>query len=122
MNQKIGKKIRTFRKQKGLSQETMADKLNISRSAYSRIETGETSAWVHHIEDICRELDVQLEELLFNPESLEQNNSDHASAVQNYTNKDIHITINQISEKLIEQYERRIEELTRKVQELDNKK
>ncbi len=121
MNTKIGKKIRTIREKKGFSQETMADKLNISRSAYSRIETGETSAWVHHIEDICKELNVQLEELFFTPESLEQNNSDQASAVQNYTNQDTHITINQISEKLIEQYEKRIEELTKRIQDLENK-
>ncbi|HLV23327.1 MAG TPA: helix-turn-helix transcriptional regulator [Moheibacter sp.] len=46
MNTKIGKKIRTIREKKGLSQEAMADRLNISRSAYSRIETGETSGCI----------------------------------------------------------------------------
>lgn len=122
MNQKIGKKIRAFRKQKGLSQEIMAEKLNISRSAYSRLEKGETSAWIHHIENICNELDISTEELLFSPESLEQNNIDNAFVVQNYNNKDTNININQIFEKLIEQYERRIEELTKRVQELENKK
>lgn len=122
MNTKIGKKIRTLREQKGFSQEIMADKLNISRSAYSRIETGETSAWVHHIEDICKELEIQPEELFLGPDSLEQTNNDNASAVQNYTNQDTHITINQISEKLIEQYEKRIEELTRRLSELEGKR
>ncbi len=122
MNTKIGKKIRTLREQKGFSQEAMADKLSISRSAYSRIETGETSGWVHHIEDICKELDIKPEELFLGPESLEQTNNDNASAVQNYTNKDTHITINQISEKLIEQYEKRIEELTKRIQELESRK
>lgn len=122
MKANIGKRIKQIRKERGLSQEVMADKLNISRSAYSRIETGETSAWVHHIEDICKELDVPFEKILFSPESLEQNNSDNASAVQNYTNTDTHITINQISEKLIEQYEKRIEELNKRIQELETRK
>lgn len=46
MNKKIGKRIRKKREKKRLSQEAMADKLNISRSAYSRIELGTTTAWV----------------------------------------------------------------------------
>jgi len=97
MNTKIGNKIKTFREQKGSSQEIMADKLHISHSAYSRIETGETSAWTHHIEDICKELKIQPEELLQNTETVFHPNNDHSSAVQNYTNQDNHITINQIS-------------------------
>lgn len=64
MNKKIGKRIRKKERKKRLSQEAMADKLNISRSAYSRIELGTTTAWVHHIENICETLNLQPEELL----------------------------------------------------------
>ena len=36
----IGDKLRKLRNQKGLSQEEMAEKLNISQQVYSRIENG----------------------------------------------------------------------------------
>ena len=34
----IGHKLKNLRKQKGLSQEEMAEKLNMSQQVYSRIE------------------------------------------------------------------------------------
>ena len=118
MNTTIGKRIRILRENKGYSQEIMADKLNMSRSAYGRIETGETNAWASHLEDICTQLEVEPEELFKTPENLHQTNSDNASAVQNYTNKDTHITINQLSEKLIELYEKRIKDLEEELHKL----
>jgi len=47
MNIQIGSKIRRLRENKGFSQEEMAERLQISRSAYSRIESGETNSWVN---------------------------------------------------------------------------
>ncbi|GHT19512.1 hypothetical protein FACS189429_7260 [Bacteroidia bacterium] len=120
MNTKIGNRIRTFREQKGLSQEIIADKLHISRSAYGRIETGETNKWIDHIEDLCRELDIKPEDL-FAPDNLVQNNSDNASAVQNHTQHDTHITINHLSDKVIELYEEKIKFLEREIERLKNK-
>jgi len=40
MNTSVGKKIRILRKQKGLSQEQVAEHLHISQSAYARMESG----------------------------------------------------------------------------------
>lgn len=37
---KIGEKIRIFRQQKGYSQENLAQMLDISLNAYSKIEAG----------------------------------------------------------------------------------
>ena len=110
MNTKIGSRIRTLRNSKGVSQEEMADRLHISQSAYSRIETGESNNWVHLIDKLCLELQVKPEEL-FESEGLVQNNSDNASAVQNHTQHDTHITINQLSDKVIELYEDKIKML-----------
>ena len=110
MNTKIGTRIRTLRNSKGVSQEEMADRLHISQSAYSRIETGESNNWVHLIDKLCLELQVKPEEL-FESEGLVQNNSDNASAVQNHTQHDTHITINQLSDKVIELYEDKIKML-----------
>ncbi len=110
MNTKVGEKIRLKRENKGYSREEMAEKLNISRSAYARIERGETNSWINHIDKLSEELDIKLEDLLANSDNHITTNQDNASAVQNNTHNDTHITINQISEKIIELYEERLKE------------
>ncbi|GEN69806.1 helix-turn-helix domain-containing protein [Chryseobacterium rhizosphaerae] len=119
MNTQIGNKIRRLRENKGFSQEEMAEKLQISRSAYSRIEGGETNSWVNHIEKLCKELDMKVEDLLINSDNNINTNQDNASAVQTNTHQDTHITINHLSEKVIELYEERITELKEKVKQLE---
>ncbi|MDR2206371.1 MAG: helix-turn-helix domain-containing protein [Flavobacteriaceae bacterium] len=121
MNNKLGNRIRILRENKGMSQEKMAEKIGLSKSAYGRIETGETNNWVHLIDKICQELSTTPEEL-FAPDSLVQNNNDNASAVQNHTQHDTHITINQLSDKVIELYEEKIKSLEEKIQELQGNK
>lgn len=93
MNTTIGKRIRTYREEKGFSQEELAEKLHISRSTYQRIENGETNSWINHIEKICTSLEVNLDEILKPEEGYTQINSnneltnDNASGViQNQTN------------------------------------
>jgi len=95
----------------------MADRLHISQSAYSRIETGESNNWIPLIEKLCIELDIKPEEL-FASEGLFQNNSDNASAVQNHIQHDTHITINQLSDKVIELYEEKIKRLESEIDRL----
>jgi transcriptional regulator with XRE-family HTH domain len=53
MNDAIGKTLKALRKNNGLSQETVANYLNISQSAYSRIETGESNSWTFHFKKLC---------------------------------------------------------------------
>ena len=55
----IGKQIKALRKNKGVSQETVADYLNISQSAYSRIENGNSHSWACYDEKICIYIQVQ---------------------------------------------------------------
>lgn len=93
MNTTIGKRIRTYREEKGFSQEELAEKLHISRSTYQRIENGETNSWINHIENICNSLEVKLDDILKPEEGYTQINSnneltnDNASGViQNQTN------------------------------------
>ena len=45
MNQEIVEKIKRLRISKGLNHLDMADKLNVTRSAYQRLESGETYSW-----------------------------------------------------------------------------
>jgi len=120
MNTQIGNKIRRLREGKGFSQEDMAEKLQISRSAYSRIESGETNSWVNHIEKLCKELDMKAEDLLINSDNNINTNQDNASAVQATTQQDTHITINHLSDKVIELYEERIKEKDKMIQQLQD--
>lgn len=119
MNAKIGRKIRSFRESKGISQEQMADKLNISQSAYSRMENGESNSWVQHIEKLSGEFGIKPEELFNDFDSINQNEMEnHSSAVFNHVYSNAHITINTLSEKLIELYETKIKFLEDEIEKL----
>lgn len=64
MNRIIGKKLKTLRQSKKLSQEQMADFLHISLSAYARIERGESSSWASHFNKICEVFEITPEDLV----------------------------------------------------------
>lgn len=109
MNKTIGKRIRNFREAKGFSQEELAERLKISRSAYQRLENGETNSWINHIESICDTLEVTVDELLKTDDGNVQintensaNESSNNNMIQNQTNN------YNLPDKLIEQYETRI--------------
>jgi hypothetical protein len=53
-------------------------------------------------------------------DGLVQNNSDNASAVQNHTQHDTHITINHLSDKVIELYEEKIKFLEAEIRRLQS--
>jgi len=103
MNVLVGKKIRTLRKQKGLSQEQVADHLHISQSTYARIENGESHSWSSYIEPISKLFEIQPEDLVKTEKVIINNNQQGGSSNNGYI-------INQLSEKLIEQYEQRLKD------------
>lgn len=74
MNSLIGKKIRNLREQKGFTQEELAERLNISRSTYQRIEKGDTNTWADYLKNLCTELEVQPEDIV-SSDSVFSNNS-----------------------------------------------
>jgi len=61
---KIGQKIRKIRKAHGLSQEELAEKVNISTTHMSHIETGNTKLSLPVLVDIAMILNVKTDELL----------------------------------------------------------
>lgn len=109
MNTSIGKRIRSYREERGFSQEELAEKLNISRSTYQRIENGETNSWINHIENICTSLDVELDDILKPEEGYtqinrnnEQTNDNNASGmIQNQTNN--YNSSDKLTESLLDQ-------------------
>lgn len=60
----IGQRIRRYRKEKGLSQEQLAEKVNISVTHMSHIETGNTKLSLPVLVDIANTLQVTADSLL----------------------------------------------------------
>ena len=61
----IGQRIRRYRKEKGLSQEQLAEKVNISVTHMSHIETGNTKLSLEVFYNIVNALECTADELLF---------------------------------------------------------
>ena len=64
---KLGQKIRKIRKAHGLSQEELAEKVNISTTHMSHIETGNTKLRLPVFVDIATALEVRTDDLLDPP-------------------------------------------------------
>lgn len=61
---RVGLVIAAARSRKGVNQEWLADKLNLSQSAYSRIESGDRSLRSDELLEVCYHLSINPEELL----------------------------------------------------------
>ena len=59
-----GKLIRRRREQLGLSQQEMAERLNMSQSTYSRIEQKDEDMTIRQLKTIAEVLEIQLADLL----------------------------------------------------------
>ena len=66
---KIGQQIRKYRKAHGLSQEQLAERIGISVTHMSHIETANTQLSLPVLVDIATVLQVQTDELLFGSRS-----------------------------------------------------
>ena len=59
-----GRLIRKRREQLGLSQQEMAERLNMSQSTYSRIEQKDEDITIRQLKTIAEVLEIQLADLL----------------------------------------------------------
>jgi transcriptional regulator with XRE-family HTH domain len=62
----MGQRLRTQRQSRGLSLRELADRLGVSPSLISQVETGRASPSVSTLYAIVTELDLSLDEVLFN--------------------------------------------------------
>ena len=60
---KLGLNISYYRKEKGLSQLQLAERINISRTHMSRIETASCAVSLEVIFKICEELNVPINKI-----------------------------------------------------------
>lgn len=95
MNEIIGSKIRKYSKQKGLTQEEVAEHLHISQPTYARIENGQSNSWPCYLGHLCTLFNISIEILFKDPK---------------FEKSDISNRKNSIAYKLIQQLEARIEE------------
>ena len=64
MNETLGKRITMYRKEKGLRQEDLAEKLGVSPQAVSKWETDQTCPDISLLPQLAKLLDVSVDELL----------------------------------------------------------
>lgn len=64
---KIGQRIRAIRKEKGLSQAELAERVNVSTTHMSHIETGHTKLSLPVFVALARALEVRLDDLMEQP-------------------------------------------------------
>lgn len=62
----IGQNIKSLREEKGISQQTIADTMMVSRPTYIAIENGRRDATIGELRSIAGSLGTTLEDLLFN--------------------------------------------------------
>lgn len=75
-------KIKNVRTSKGFSQEDLAKKLNISQSAYAKIENGITKLDIDRLFEISKVLEMDIVDLL-NVEETKTNNYNNNEIVHN---------------------------------------
>lgn len=64
MNNTVSKNIKKYRDFKGFSQEYMAEQMNLTQSAYAKIENTETKLTIDRLNEISKILEVDIANLL----------------------------------------------------------
>ena len=105
MNLIVGNNLKLLRKAKSLSQEQVADYLNISQSAYARMERGESTSWTIHFKKICEVFEITPEELVKKGLGIET----YESLIN--TERLTEIAMLSVYRKIIKKYELQIEDL-----------
>lgn len=80
----VGSKIRKFREEKGIKQEYIAQKLEISQSNYGRLEKDDNRLTVPKLQKIAEVLNVSVS-ILFGEKANNFINENHGDLVQNGT-------------------------------------
>jgi transcriptional regulator with XRE-family HTH domain len=89
---KVGENILYWRKLKGIKQEDLADRVGISPTALSNIENGVSKPDIERLEDIADALEIEVSQLLTNPQQMFTfNNSPQSNGVIYGTNTQTNI-------------------------------
>ena len=88
----IGQKIRKYRKAMGISQEQLAEKVGISNTHMSHIETGNTKLSLPVLVELSKALEVRTDDLLFDsPSEKEMSVKELNETLESCTSEEIRI-------------------------------
>lgn len=107
----VGKKIRNIRELKGFSQEYIANQINLSIRAYSKIETEETQLTINRLNEISQVLEVNPNEILGFDASVVFNNNpvnQQGGEFNAYNNTEIN-QVKELYERLLAEKDKIIE-------------
>jgi transcriptional regulator with XRE-family HTH domain len=109
---KIGQRIKKIRELRNLSQQHMAEKLEITQQTYSKMETGEIDFPVSRLQKLAETLEIKPEEIfMFDEKAMFSNNY--------WSFQDNAVSIQQgLAENERKQYEARISDLKQENQRL----
>jgi len=77
MSMEIGMRIRKIREFRNYTQTHLAEKLNISQNAYSKIENGTSKLTTDRLEEVAKVLDVPVESILNNESKIFNIDNNH---------------------------------------------
>ena len=88
----VNDKIRTIRETRNWSQEDMAEKMNMSKNGYAKIERGETNLNLHKLEQIANIFNINVLELIKNDDKnvlffMNDHNTDYYGSNENLTSE-----------------------------------
>ena len=88
----VNEKIRTIREIRNWSQEDMAEKMNMSKNGYAKIERGETKLNLHKLEQIANIFNIDVLELIKNddknvPFFMNDHNTNYYGSNENLTSE-----------------------------------
>lgn len=68
----VGKNIKKAREAKGISQEQLAERLNVTRQAVSNWERGKTEPDIQMLQQLSEVLEVSVEELIYGESAMKE--------------------------------------------------
>ena len=88
----VNEKIRTIRETRNWSQEDRAEKMNMSKNGYAKIERGETKLNLHKLEQIANIFNIDVLELIKNDDKnvlffMNDHNTNYYGSNENLTSE-----------------------------------
>ncbi len=119
----IHQKIRSIREANNWTQEDMAEKLNISKNGYAKLERGENKLNIERLEQISHIFNIDISDLVSQEKGIvlivDGSYADNNSNVSHYTTTDSLISENEKLKLIIEHKNELLQQLQREVKTLN---
>lgn len=117
----IIEKIKEYRKKKGFSHENMADELNISQAAYSKIEKNETKLTVDRLYQIAEILETPVYDLLdVTPNNIYNQQNFYDTSIGHQEVQNLYQENKDKTEKIENLYEERLKDKDKMIEQLQS--